>query len=135
MCEENEMNIDREIAEKVLKHRERSRKNYAANKKKILARHHVRYQEKKEEILEQQKDYLSTEKGKEVNYRKARKWAENNPEKRRAHEMVKDAIRRGDLIKQNCEGCGENKVEAHHDDYTKPLDVRWLCRRCHRDEH
>ena len=57
----------------------------------------------------------------------AKAWIAKNPEKRKAHGAVWSAIRSGKLIKQPCEVCGEIKVEAHHDDYTKPLDVRWLC--------
>lgn len=46
------------------------------------------------------------------------------------------ARRRGFLIKQPCEVCNtENDVQAHHDDYTKPLDVRWLCRKHHNEHH
>lgn len=45
------------------------------------------------------------------------------------------AINRGDLIKQPCEVCGEPKVDAHHDDYSRPLDVKWLCRKHHNELH
>lgn len=38
--------------------------------------------------------------------------------------------RRGKLVPQPCETCGDANVEMRHDDYTKPLEVRWLCRRC-----
>jgi hypothetical protein len=41
----------------------------------------------------------------------------------------------GKLIRQPCEVCGSKKVEAHHDDYTKPLDVRWLCKKHHAEHH
>lgn len=44
-------------------------------------------------------------------------------------------IRLGLLIKQPCEICGAEKVDAHHDDYSKPLDVRWLCRFHHAEHH
>ena len=60
-----------------------------------------------------------------------RQWEKNNPAKRRAHTIVKSAKKRGLLIPKPCEKCGEHKVEAHHDDYNKPLEVRWLCKRCH----
>ena len=44
-------------------------------------------------------------------------------------------IKKGELIRNPCEVCGEIKVEAHHDDYMRPLDVRWLCRNHHREHH
>lgn len=45
------------------------------------------------------------------------------------------ALCRGDLVLQPCEACGARKVEMHHDDYTKPLVVRWLCRDHHLRHH
>ena len=39
-------------------------------------------------------------------------------------------VKRGKLQKTPCEGCGSEKVQAHHHDYTKPMEVQWLCRRC-----
>ena len=36
---------------------------------------------------------------------------------------------------KNCEICGNPKVDAHHDDYSRPRDVRWLCRAHHRQHH
>ena len=45
-------------------------------------------------------------------------------------------IKQGVLIKQPCEVCGTNEdIQAHHDDYYKPLDVRWLCRKHHQEHH
>jgi hypothetical protein len=52
-----------------------------------------------------------------------------------AHQAVAKALRRGDLVRQPCEVCGAEKTVAHHDDYSKPLDVRWLCRSDHRHWH
>ena len=44
-------------------------------------------------------------------------------------------IKKGLVKRQNCEICSSDiNVEAHHDDYARPLDVRWLCR-VHHDEH
>jgi hypothetical protein len=45
------------------------------------------------------------------------------------------AINQGMLIRKPCEVCGLEKVDAHHDDYTKPLEVRWLCRKHHLEHH
>jgi hypothetical protein len=39
--------------------------------------------------------------------------------------------RRGELPDQPCEACGATPAEMHHDDYSRPLDVRWLCRPHH----
>lgn len=56
-----------------------------------------------------------------------RRWRKENPEGYKAHTMVGNAVRDGKLSKKPCEVCGSSVVHAHHDDYTKPLDVRWLC--------
>lgn len=50
---------------------------------------------------------------------------------RRARHLVESAIIRGELKRQPCEACGKLPSEAHHDDYDKPLQVRWLCRSHH----
>jgi len=55
-------------------------------------------------------------------------------EKQRIYRMVKAAIKSGALVKSPCE-CGATNVHAHHDDYSRPLDVRWLCPRCHAIAH
>lgn len=52
-----------------------------------------------------------------------------------ARDAVQRAVARGDLNRQPCERCGNPKSEAHHEDYTKPLDVIWLCRRHHGERH
>jgi hypothetical protein len=56
----------------------------------------------------------------------AKNWRLKNPEKRKAHIMVGNAIKNGRLHRQPCEVCGA-KGHAHHDDYSRPLEVRWLC--------
>lgn len=56
--------------------------------------------------------------------------------KRNARAMVNSAIRRGFLAVKTCEVCGiDENIEAHHDDYMKPLDVRWLCKKHHQEHH
>lgn len=56
------------------------------------------------------------------------------PEKYKARSAVAYALKHGRLTRQPCSSCGEVKSQAHHDDYSKPLDVRWLCFRCHREK-
>lgn len=48
---------------------------------------------------------------------------------------TKMLIKRGKLTKLPCEICGEIKVEAHHDDYNDCINVRWLCRKHHKEFH
>lgn len=55
----------------------------------------------------------------------------NNRQKQNARQAVFHALKTGKLTRQPCEGCGSAEVTAHHEDYAKPLDVRWLCRQCH----
>lgn len=52
-----------------------------------------------------------------------------------AHRAVDTAIKNGSLVRQPCEVCGADRVDAHHDDYSKPLQVRWLCRGHHLQFH
>lgn len=90
----------------------------------------------------------------DTNRRYMRAARERDPEKFRARERIAArkrpwtiqrearyqlnlAIRRREVQKpilcQRCEKA--RKLTAHHDDYTKPLDVRWLCYECHGLEH
>lgn len=59
-----------------------------------------------------------------------------NREKYVANSAVGSAIRDGRIVRLPCEVCGSLKSEAHiHDDYSRPLDVRWLCRKHHLEIH
>jgi hypothetical protein len=44
-------------------------------------------------------------------------------------------LKRGEIERGLCLLCGGEKVEAHHNDYTKPLDIIWLCSECHQWLH
>ena len=57
-----------------------------------------------------------------------------NPDAYRAHQQFGVAKRNGRIVPQPCEICGADG-ESHHDDYTKPLEVRWLCRSHHKMRH
>ena len=65
-------------------------------------------------------------------------WRLKNRHKTRAHGAVASAIKKG-LIKSpaKCEQCNKksNNLHAHHSDYSKPLDVLWLCASCHSKLH
>ena len=51
-------------------------------------------------------------------------------EKIKARSAVQIALKNGTLIKFPC-FCGDPNSEAHHEDYSKPLVVVWLCRKHH----
>jgi hypothetical protein len=55
-----------------------------------------------------------------------------HPDRVRANELTRNAKKNGTLVKaEHCEQCDNQRVEAHHDDYSQPLNVRWLCKACH----
>jgi hypothetical protein len=63
-------------------------------------------------------------------------WRGGHEKDERVGAIVSKAIDRGRLIPEPCEVCGsEDQIEGHHDDYNKPLDVRWLCKQHHYEWH
>ena len=71
------------------------------------------------------------------------RWRAENPEKYKAETAVGNALRDGKLFKKPCEHrdpqsgevCGVLKVHAHHEDYSKPLEVDWFCAKHHHRHH
>lgn len=64
-------------------------------------------------------------------------WRQRNKIKYAAHTLLNNSLKSGDLVKPKiCSECGKKKkVHGHHDDYSKPLEVRWLCQICHGNHH
>jgi hypothetical protein len=60
---------------------------------------------------------------------------ERYPEKVHARKLLFDAVRQGKIKRRPCEVCGHIKVEGHHDDYSKPYEVHWLCKKHHNEVH
>lgn len=66
-----------------------------------------------------------------------RDYREKNPAKYKAHQLISYQVRVGLIKKPSCcVDCGlEARLHGHHDDYAKPLEVRWLCPACHHQWH
>ena len=62
-----------------------------------------------------------------------RRYRKENPERYKAHIDLNNAVFSGKIVKpKNCSRCGrEERLHGHHADYSKPLEVEWLCVKCH----
>lgn len=114
------------------------RANYRRN-----IEHYKQYEKQRASLphrVEARLQYAQTEQGKERGAAAKQKWLLNlaNSVKRAAHILVGNAVRDGRLFKPDCcSNCGVTgkRIHGHHDDYAKPLEVRWLCSKCHQDWH
>lgn len=128
----------------------RKSKEYRKNNLESIKRYdRQRYQKNKVKKLEYQKGYAQNNKKKikiykkryfKENRKKINKWHREyyseNPEvklKYKARELAYKKITKNPIC---CEKCGEKteKLERHHKDYLKPLEIIWLCKNCHRIE-
>jgi len=143
--------------------REQRREYYLRNREEILAKNAAWRSEHKDRVRQQQFEYQvknkeelavkarlypSRQPGLRSDYSRAyrqdnkdliretqRAKRASHPEKYAAHKAVQNAIRRGEMSRLACEVCGSEKSHGHHEDYTKPLDVIWLCRTHHMERH
>lgn len=76
-----------------------------------------------------------TEEYKEKRREAQKKWYKKNKYKRRAHKIARKALLAGRIKKDNCDICNGKETEMHHEDYSKPLDIIWLCKNCHMAKH
>ena len=100
------------------------------NRKKRLRKYH---KEHREELRRYSKEYYKLNR---VEIRdRIRQYKIDNPEAVKAHGLVDTAIRSAKIIPCKCENCGSRDAAAHHEDYSKPLDIKWLCKSCHQILH
>lgn len=117
--------------------RECAKAHYAANADHIRARNRAHYANVSEGARDRQRERLRQFMESNPDYRSvsSRKHRETHPDKVRARQAAAYARRAGRLVPLPCAECGAAKVEAHHEDYSKPLDVVWLCRTHHIARH
>ncbi len=91
----------------------------------------------KKEKREHQKLYQQTEVGKEAYRKNSRRQRLRFPKRTNAVRVLNHAVQDGKFGRSVfCEECGlPTKTEGHHEDYSKPLNVNWLCRKCHTETH
>ena len=109
--------------------------------------HHKWYLAHREESIRKAIEYQRTHKGR-VNKlaqlrrkknslpmrKKEKRWRDKNIQAKKAHSKLRLAFERGETTKPSkCSVCNKKKkVEGHHDDYNKPLEVKWVCAACHK---
>jgi hypothetical protein len=119
------------------KRAEQSKRSYEKHKEKIAKQR----AEKSREAVEQEKNRKRQAEWRANNKTRVGKtvarWKKKNPHKAACHTLILWALRTGVIKKpEACEECSAiGKVEAHHTDYLKPLDVIWVCKGCHSKKH
>lgn len=63
------------------------------------------------------------------------RYVEKYPIRAHANMLLNRAVRKGKVIKQNCGVCSSVRTVAHHPDYSRPLEVLWLCELHHKEWH
>jgi hypothetical protein len=119
--------------------KECNKKDVKKNREKNIE-YYREYDKKRANIpkrIVRRKEYASTEAGKDAHRKACQSYVSKYPYKAIAHNAVSNAIRDQKLVPpKNCESCGAIKpIQAHHDDYSKPYEVRWLCQFCHSQWH
>jgi hypothetical protein len=118
-------------------HKAKIRENRKANAGYYKTYDAYRYQNNPKRKAAAEK-YRKTESGKAAARRSQEKWLLKNSEKRACHVILGNAVRDGRVFKPDkCEACGATdcRIDGHHDDYAKPLEVKWVCRSCHMEIH
>jgi hypothetical protein len=80
------------------------------------------------------KAYAKTATGKLAHAKATKAYRLKYPERYKANTILNNAVRSGKVKRQVCKTC-RGKAEAHHDDYSKPLKVQWLCAKDHTHHH
>lgn len=103
------------------------------NKCKCCAKKDVRVNRK--DNIDYYREY-DRERGSRRTLEDLQRYRDKFPNKYAAHTAVNNAKRAGEIVEQSCEKCGgTDHIHAHHDDYNKPLEVRWLCAVHHKEWH
>ena len=106
-------------------------------REKDNARRTRHYYENRQKHLETCKTYVETNKGSAASRRAKKRRESKNGHKKKVAGLLCAAVKSGKILRpKRCSRCGARaKVHGHHEDYSKPLAVEWLCSPCHREHH
>ena len=111
-------------------------KRYLAKCKSCeLALRYAYYRKNKKHIVKREKIYNTTETRKLLRNENDKRMYRKFRDKWLARAKLRYAVRVGKVKKLPCEVCGKSKSHGHHPDYSKPLDVIWLCVKHHWELH
>ena len=114
---------DGRMASCILCRRVSNQKRYSENKEKIKASHKVYRESHREEIKAHRKTDSYRESDKRSRLKAQNACRSRNYFHRNRHNIA---------VPETCSRCpSSNRVEAHHDDYNKPMEVKFLCQTCH----
>lgn len=99
--------------------------------KKAWAKYHREYRRKNIKKIRSYKREYNKIYRKKYGYENEQNSKERYPGKEKARRALEYAVKKGRIKKLPCEVCGNFNSEAHHENYRKPLEVNWLCRRHH----
>ena len=105
-------------------------------KAKQYAKNYASTPEGRKKKNEYARKYRKTEKGKTTLKKGIDKYLRLHPHVKKAKEIVRYHIRTGRIKKEPCLICNTtDNLQAHHEDYSKPLEIIWLCRTHHKQYH
>lgn len=131
---------------------DKRKKYYEDHKEESLAKHKTRYEKKGEEIRHSQRQKAKTPENREKSRIRSLKWQKENKERfnknlKKYRDKNKDKLKARQYVlwalklqviekPDQCVRCGNmKKLQAHHEDYSQPLQVTWLCKVCHMHLH
>lgn len=124
ICKECRLEMDRE--------RRNNNPDWVKKRKKQNSEYHI---QNRKQISERKKEWFQSDEGRKSHQISAKKYRENNKEKRYAHDAVYRSLQKGEIIRSKyCQICErEGKVEAHHASYdkSKRTSIIWVCKLCH----
>lgn len=107
----------------------------ACAKQDVWESRHVKHRDR---VLSYERQRAAEPHRVELRARTTTEWAEQHPERRRAQALLARAVRDGRVWKWPAcavPDCTSTEPVAHHPDYSRPLDVVWLCQAHHKQAH